>query len=266
MFNSLVANTNVMMNKRQIQITELLHRDGSVRVKELSEIFNVSQETIRRDLALLEKNGFLKRIHGGAVLKERKQRLEIPVLFRAQKNIEEKKMIGKKAASFINDGDIIAIDASTTGLELTKHIKNKNITVITNSIPVSLELLSCENITVILIGGYLSKESVSLVGNFSESVLKDYHVDKFFFSCNGINLERGISEIHEEQALVKRVLISISDQLILIADHSKFGVKSLFRLCNITDIDCLITDNKVALEEIREINKMGIETYIANDK
>ncbi|MDC3424400.1 DeoR/GlpR family DNA-binding transcription regulator [Aquibacillus sp. 3ASR75-11] len=253
----------VFLNERQREIGDLLEKHGSVRVSELSKQFHVSEETIRRDLERLESEGLLHRIHGGAV-KNSEEPLEIPVLKRQQTNIQEKNVIAQKAASYVENGDIIAIDASTTGLQMTKHLKGKELTIITNSIGVTLELANNPNIQVILIGGYLSEESMSLVGNFAERVIQDYHVDKFFFSCMGVDLKRGISEIHEAQALVKKQLLSISEKLFLLADNSKFGQKSLFRLCDVKEVDYLITDNKVSINQIRDFNNIGIKVLVGD--
>ncbi|SDK01105.1 DeoR/GlpR family DNA-binding transcription regulator [Sediminibacillus albus] len=249
-------------NERQQKITEMVDKSGSVRVADLSKQFSVSEETIRRDFEKLEAQGLINRIHGGAVRKE-DQKSEIPIPKRKAKNMKEKEMIAMTAASYVKDGDIIAMDASTTTLIMTQYIKGKNLTVITNSIGVSLELAQESDIRVILIGGYLAESSMSLVGNFAERVIQDYHVDKFFFSCLGVDFKRGVSEIHEDQALVKKQLISISEKLFLLADHSKFGEKSLFRLCDVSQADYLITDNKVSINTIRELNNLGINGIVA---
>lgn len=253
------------LNKRQLNIAEIIQKEGSVRVSDLSLTFDVSDETIRRDLEKLEEEGVLKRVHGGAILKTFKEGKEIPVITRTRINRDEKEMIAKRAAEFVKDGDIIAIDASTTGLCLTKYIKHKKITVITNTIPVALDLLDAESIQVILIGGFLATESVSLVGNMSEKMIEGYHVDKFFFSCRGVDFKRGVSEIHEPQASMKKQIISISDELYLLVDHSKFNEKSLIGICDIQDVDYIITDNKVPIETINKLNNIGIQTFIGKE-
>lgn len=254
-----------ILNERQMNIAEIIQKDGSVRVSDLSNKFEVSDETIRRDLERLEEIGILKRVHGGAVFKGFKEGKEIPVLMRTRINSKEKDIIARKAAEFIEDGDIIAIDASTTGLCLTKYIKHKNITVITNTIPVALELLDAKSVQVIVIGGFLTNESVSLVGHMAEEMIKNYHVDKFFFSCRGVDFKRGVSEIHEPQATMKKQIISISDMLYLLVDHSKFNEKSLISICDLEDVDYIITDNKVPIETINKLNNLGIKTYIGKD-
>lgn len=265
MRNGADKNSFIFLNERQRKITNLVEKNGSARVSELSKDFRVSEETVRRDLEKLETDGFVNRIHGGAVKRSIEEGVEIPVLNRQETHTEEKEMIAKKAASFIEDGDIVAVDASTTVLQMTKYLKNKKLTVITNSIPVTLDLVKQEGIEVILIGGYVSEGSMSLVGNFAEKVIQDYHVDKFFFSCMGVDIKRGVSEIHEAQALLKKQLIDISEQLFLLADYSKFGVKSLIGLCDLYDVDYLITDNKVSIEKIKELNNLGIKAHIGEE-
>ncbi|MFC7062201.1 DeoR/GlpR family DNA-binding transcription regulator [Halobacillus seohaensis] len=250
----------VNLNERQKNIASLVDQSGTVRVSDLSREFKVSEETIRRDFERLEKRKLIKKIHGGAVRVEKG--IEVPFPKRQSKHILEKEMIANTAASYVEDGDIIAIDASSTSVLMTKYIKGKSLTVITNSIGVTLELAHEQDIRLILIGGYLSESSMSLVGNFAERVVQDYHVDKFFFSCLGVDLTRGVSEIHEDQALVKKQILSISDQLFLLVDHSKFGEKSLFRLCDLSIIDYLITDNKVSINTINELNKKGTRTIV----
>ncbi len=262
--NKMSKESGLFLNDRQRKIIDLVEKNGNVRVADLSKSFRVSEETIRRDLEKLEAESFLNRIHGGAVKIPHKEGMEIPVLKRQATNIQEKQIIAEKAASFVEDGDIIAIDASTTGLQMAKFLKGKSLTIITNSIPVTLELVNEPDIQIILIGGYVMEESMSLVGNFAERVISDYHVDKFFFSCMGVDLTRGISEIHEAQALVKKQLLGISESHYLLADHSKFGEKSLIRLCDLKDIQYLITDNKVSIEKLNELKKRGIKAVVGD--
>lgn len=251
------------LNERQIEIVNEIREHGTVRVSELSRLFNVSEETIRRDFERLESHELLVRVHGGAISPKLQDGAEIPVLKRREKNTTEKKKIAQKAASFVENGDIIAIDASTTTLKMIRYLKGKQITVITNSIAVTLELGKEKDVQVILVGGYLAKESMSLVGNFAKKVIQDYHVDKIFYSCMGIDPIRGVSEIDESQAIIKKQLINISEQQYLLLDNSKFGVKSLVKLCDVKDINHIITDNQVSIDQLRELKQTGIETHIA---
>ena len=250
-------------NERQVNLIRLVEELGTIRVSEMSKKFEVTEETIRRDLERLEKEGFLTRIHGGAI-SNKKTGNEIPVLKRQDLNIEEKQAIASKAASFVEDGDIIALDASTTALQMTKYINDKEITVITNSIGVTLELAKHPNITVITVGGYLLNDSMSFVGASTEKVIEEYHVDKFFFSCIGFDVKRGISEVNEQQAQIKKKFISISAELFLLADHSKYGHRSLIRITNLNKINYLITDHKLAVNDLRTIRNTGVNTIVAD--
>jgi DeoR/GlpR family transcriptional regulator of sugar metabolism len=251
------------LNERQIEIVNEIREHSTVRVSELSRLFNVSEETIRRDFERLESHELLVRVHGGATSPELQKGAEIPVLKRKEKNTTEKNKIAQKAASFVENGDIIAIDASTTTLKMVRYLKGKKITVITNSLGVTLELGKELDVQVILVGGYLAKESMSLVGNFAKKVIQDYHVDKIFYSCMGLDFKRGVSEIDEAQAIIKKQLINIAAQQYLLLDNSKFGVKSLVKLCEIKEIDHIITDNQVSIDQLGELKQIGMKTHIA---
>ncbi|PLR66426.1 MULTISPECIES: DeoR/GlpR family DNA-binding transcription regulator [Bacillaceae] len=250
-------------NERQVSLIKLVEEAGTIRVSDMSKRFNVTEETIRRDFERLEKEGFLTRIHGGAI-SFKKNENEVPVLKRQGVNIEEKQAIAYKAATFVEDGDIISLDASTTALQMTKYLVDKEITVITNSMSVTLELAKNPSLTVITVGGYLLEDSMSFVGTSSEKVIEDYHVDKYFFSCTGFDVERGISEVNEQQAQIKKKFLSISDKLYLLSDYSKYGQKSLVRLTNLNKIDYLITDDKMAVNDLRTIRNTGINTIVAD--
>ncbi|MFC0272830.1 DeoR/GlpR family DNA-binding transcription regulator [Metabacillus herbersteinensis] len=250
-------------NERQAHIYKLIDELGNIKVSDMSKRFNVTEETIRRDLERMEKEGLLTRVHGGAV-PLKKSDTEIPVLKRQNKLVMEKEAIASKAATFIEDGDIIALDSSTTTLRMTKHIKAKDVTVITNSVAVTLELANQKDITVITIGGYLLQDSMSFVGISTQKVIEDYHVDKFFFSCTGFDVNRGISEVHEMQAQIKKKFIAISDKLFLLCDYSKYGIKSLVRIDDLPNIDYLITDHKMAVNDVRNIRNLGVNTILAD--
>ncbi|MBT2725839.1 DeoR/GlpR transcriptional regulator [Bacillus sp. ISL-75] len=250
-------------NERQVSLIKLVEELGTIRVSDMSKRFNVTEETIRRDFERLEKEGFLTRIHGGAITSKQNE-TEIPVLKRQEINIDEKQAIAYKASSFVEDGDIIALDASTTALQMTKYLIGKDITVITNSIGVTLELAKKPGITVITIGGYLLEDSMSFVGSSSEKIIEDYHVDKYFFSCIGFDVKRGISEVNEQQGQIKKKFLSISGEYFLLADHSKYGNKSLIKISNLNKINYLITDHKMAVNDLRTIRNLGVNTIVAD--
>ncbi|MCU6794502.1 DeoR/GlpR family DNA-binding transcription regulator [Paenibacillus sp. WQ 127069] len=250
-------------NDRKKEIVNLLEELGVVRVSDMSKRFGVTEETIRRDLERLENEGSLLRTHGGAVL-NRKEGPELPVLQRELVQAEEKRSIGEYAASLVKDGEVIALDASTTCLQMAKYFPNKEITVITYSIPIAYELIKKTNIQIFLIGGYLDRHSLGNTGTPAEKMLEGYHVDKFFFSCQGFDLQRGISEPYEAHVQLKKSIASISDQLILLADSSKFQRKSLVRLIGLEEVSMLVTDNHMPVEALQEMDSSDINVVVVS--
>jgi DeoR/GlpR family transcriptional regulator of sugar metabolism len=250
-------------NDRKKEIISLLEDLGSVRVSDMGKRFGVTEETIRRDLERLENEGLLLRTHGGAVLM-RKEGPELPILQRELVKPEEKRLIGENAATMVNDGEVIAMDASTTCLQMAKYLPNITITVITYSIAIAYELVKKTNIQIFLIGGYLDRHSLGNTGTPAEKMLQGYHADKFFFSCQGFDLRRGVSEPYEAHVQVKKKMAAISDQLILLADSSKFQQKSLVKLMEMDEISTFVTDNKFPDDELAEMAASGIRVVVVN--
>lgn len=244
----------MLVAERWQRIVQLVNERGSIRVTELSELCQVTEETIRRDLDRLESDGKLMRSHGGAVSVKEAQ-TEVPFMERETAHADFKNSIAKEAVSHIQEGDRIILDASTTAWYMAKMIPDMAITIITNSMKVALEVSGKEKIQVISTGGLLSPKSLSYVGPLSERSLDMYHAHKLFLSCKGVHVGRGISESNELQALIKRKMISIADETYLLADHSKFGMQALTQVADWSEIQHVITDrltSKDALERIRE--------------
>ncbi|UPT59435.1 DeoR family transcriptional regulator [Geobacillus thermoleovorans] len=247
--------------ERQQKIVEIVNERLSVRVSELSKLFSVTEETIRRDLEKLEKENKLKRSHGGAI--SIRHESEIDFSEREITNAAEKKAIAQEAVKFIKSGDRIILDASTTAWYLAKALPDIPLTVLTNSIKVAIELSKKEKIQVISTGGMLSPRSLSYVGPLAERSLETYHVDKAFLSCKGIHLESGLSESNEWQALLKKKMMSIADQVILMADSSKFGVRTFVHMADLDCIHHLITDDQIGHESVHKLQERQIVLTIA---
>lgn len=235
----------MMAMERQRQIVELVNEKGSIRVNEISKFFQVTAETARRDLDTLENEGKLRRSHGGAVRIDG-EHSDVPYFERESTNAKEKLEIAKLALSYIESGDRIALDASSTAWFLARAIPDMPLTVLTNSIRVIHELSSKEKIQVISTGGILRTQSMSFVGPLAEETLCKYYVNKAFISCKGIHIKHGISESNELQALIKRRVASISDETYLMADHTKFGVRDFTHVFDLKELDCILTDSQVA--------------------
>ncbi|MGG1552177.1 DeoR/GlpR family DNA-binding transcription regulator [Paenibacillus ferrarius] len=252
----------MLVAERYEKIVQVVNERGSIRVSELSELCQVTEETIRRDLDRLEQDGRLRRSHGGAVSIKENQTSEIPFLERETMFSEEKKRIAREAIQLIQPHDRIILDASTTAWYMASLLPDIPLTVLTNSIKVAMELAGKEKVKVISTGGQLAKRSLSYVGPLAERSLDHYHVDKLFLSCKGVHATRGISESDELQAGVKQKMIELADQVILIADASKIGVRAFTQVGVLSDVDVLITDDRVTDDLREQIEEIGISVKI----
>jgi DeoR/GlpR family transcriptional regulator of sugar metabolism len=251
----------LLVAERQRKIVELVNEKSSVRVTELSQIFGVTEETIRRDLEKLEKENLLSRSHGGAVSIEKDQS-ETSYIEREITNAAEKKAIAVEALRIIEPGDQILLDASSTTWYMAKELPDMPLTVLTNSIKVAIELSKKEQIKVISTGGILLSQSLSYVGPLAERSLTNYHVNKAFISCKGVHLERGLSDLNESQALLKKQMLDIADETILMVDSSKFGTRSFSHIASINKIDQIITDVNIDHETKHQFEEKGIQITI----
>ncbi|MED4125201.1 DeoR/GlpR family DNA-binding transcription regulator [Halalkalibacterium halodurans] len=251
----------MLVAERQEKIIALVNEKGSVRVSELSQLFNVTEETIRRDLEKLESERKLQRSHGGAV--SIKEDTEAPYFEREIRNVKEKQAVAAQAVTYVTTNDRIILDASTTAWYMAKRLPDVPLTVLTNSMKVAMELANREKITVITVGGTLLRKSLSFVGPQTNQTLELYHVNKAFISCQGVHPKQGISDSNEMQALVKQKMIDISDNVFLLADHTKFGKQAFSRITTMETVDTIITDSKTSEEQIRDFQELEIDVIRA---
>jgi len=248
---------------RRREIIRHLDDQGIVKVTELSSIFQVTEETIRRDLERLENEGYLKRTHGGAV-KIASNQEETAFHIRNMRNRYEKQLIGRRAAELVQPGDVIAVDASTTALQFVHYLKDKkDLVIITHALKVVMALMGNPDITVICTGGTLHSRTLSFVGPLVESALANYNIKKAFISCKGVTLEEGITESTEVQARVKAELLRGAKEIILLADHDKFGTAALATVAPVTAVHKLITDMRTPEEELEKFRQAGVEVIVA---
>lgn len=255
----------MLAEDRRKKIVQMLDEGGSVRVGQLSSTFQVTEETIRRDLELLEKDGYLTRTHGGAV-KNALDQQEIAFYIRNMRNHEEKEAIGRKAVEFIEPGEVIALDASTTALQVARFLKEgdkKDVVVITHALKVAVTLADCPHITVISTGGVLQQRTMSFVGPIAENALTNYNIKKAFVSCKGLTVEEGITESTDVQATIKGEFLKAAKEVFLLADHDKFGQAALATVAPVTVIQKLITDGKTPALEVERYRSLGIDVIIA---
>ena len=233
-----------------------------MRTAALAEMLEVTKETIRRDLDRLETEGKLTRTHGGALSLEVPSS-ELSFTARDHLNVEEKRAIAREAVGLIRGGDSILLDASSSALQLSRHLPAIPLTVITNALEVVAELQGRDHITVLLTGGRLDSRSLSTVGPLADIGIRQYHVNKMFFSCRGIDPERGLSEASDEHARLKRVMLELADTTILLADHTKFGLRSTFYFAEMSEVDILVTDSAVDSSILSTCRERGPEIIVA---
>jgi DeoR family transcriptional regulator, aga operon transcriptional repressor len=245
--------------ERRDSIIRRIQKEGKVRVDELSEKFDVSTVTIRNDLDFLEKKGILHRTHGGAL--KRENVYEDPSLEEKQLiHRKEKQDIGERAVEMINDGDSILLDSGTTTLEIANRLHEKrNLTVMTNAIKISLELVNVKGINVMLTGGQLRRESYSLVGPDAETTIKNYYFDKLFLGVDGLDLGYGLTTPNPMEAQLNRMMVDRAQQVIAVTDSSKLGRHSFSFICDLDVISTLITDKNITPEFEQEFEKRNIE-------
>lgn len=245
--------------ERRNQIEQIITKNKSVLVMELAKQFDVTAETIRGDLEKLEKQGVLVRTYGGATLVDNSE-TELAITERDTINYEGKQRIGKRAADLIKDGETIFLDASTSAWHLARYIKGKRgLTVITNADKIVSELSSCDHIHVICTGGQLTARNMSFVGRIAEkNIRENYYANKFFFSCKGITLARGLVDSSEAEAEIKKAMLDCSESAIFLCDKNKVGKLGVPQISGLDRIDCFITDAKLAEEWTDELAKQDV--------
>lgn len=228
--------------ERRNSILTALKEEKHVVVSELAKQFEVSEETIRRDLDKLEKEGYVVKTYGGAVISEGAA-IELPYVVRKKANVEAKQKIAELAAELIMDGDTLILDASSTALFIAQKIKaKKDITLLTNSLEVLMELSDVTGWKILSTGGSLKERSCALIGSQAEECFERFHVDKAFISCKGVEAEHGFSDSSDAHAAVKRKMIAAASQVFFAVDSSKFGKLSFASISGFSGIDAVITE------------------------
>jgi DeoR family transcriptional regulator, aga operon transcriptional repressor len=250
---------------RRMKILKKLSLHDQVFVNELSKEFGVSEVTIRNDLEQLESKNLLIRARGGAMSTTQVVSQDLQLGEKHKLNMNEKSRIGKAAAKLINDSDAVIIDSGTTTLEVVKNLASNlnNVTIISNALNIANQLVSSSNINLIIPGGILRKNSLSLIGPLAEKSFKNFYVDKVFLGVDGFNTMHGISTPNIEEASLNQIMIDIAREVIVVADSSKFLRKSLAFICKLDRIDTVITDSGISDDDKKRLEDAGIKVIIA---
>lgn len=250
----------IMSAKDRINtIKQMVSNEKKVTVSNLSKIFQVTEETIRRDLEKLEYEGFVSRTYGGAILNESSISEGIPFYKRAKSMLSEKQKIALKVLPLLDNKSTLAADSSTTVMELLKLLKERGeLTLLTNSTEAFSEL-STSDINVVSTGGEYNKSTLSLQGRLTKEMIGKYYVDVFIMSCKGLDMENGALDSNEGEAEVKKVMLGQAAEVILLADHSKFDRKAFVQLIELERVNYLVTDKKPSKDWIDFCKKHTIE-------
>ena len=229
------------MNKRLQEIVSRVDHLGSVSVNELATQFGVAVETIRRDLRTLEKQEYLKRSHGMAVsILDDGERLTFSR--RLHEQAEQKQAVAEKALELIKPGNIIMLDASSSSWYLAKALPNAPLTVISNSLRITFELLASPAIKTVTLGGEYSERYGAFLGEFCLAHASEFQADYFFFSCAGYGKDNGAWESNEQNVAIKKIMLKQANQAVLLCDDSKIGRSGTFRLCKSNKLDFIATE------------------------
>mgnify|MGYP003605504547 CR=1 FL=1 len=245
--------------KRLEAISRLLAEHGSVDATKLSEQFDVTPKTIRKDLNQLESMGLLDRVHGGAVLKNTGSGV-FPIERRKLQSVMEKQRIGAAALTYVDDGDTLIIDGGTTTIELAKLLGDKKLLVMVSDLKIAIELMDKPNITLFVAGGHLRREGAyTLVGRDTERIFEKYQAKKLFLATSALDIDTGLSVLNSDEAEVKKAMLSVAREVICLVDYSKFHHIAFAPVCPLEKIHTLITDNRIPQNELVLLQKRGIK-------
>ena len=254
------------MKPRHAEIVDLLRAENAVAVHVLAQRMAVSESTIRRDLTKLQKQGVLRRIHGGAFLEDDAQ-MEPPFELRAISHQEEKDLVGRAAAEMVRDGEVIFIDGGTTTPFIVPYLADRRgLTVVTCGLNVANALSRNPNIQTIVVGGELHIESQSFAGPLTQEALRAYDLrcDRAFIAAGGISAQHGVTNRILDRIPLKRQAMEISRWVIVVADSTKIGVAALGHVAPIESIHALVTDPSAPPAELAEIAARGVHIQIWN--
>ena len=242
----------------------MLTKSRAVTTVRAARVLAVSEETVRRDFEKLEADGHLYREHGGAV-RVNDSRSDLPLDSREIANVAEKEAIARVALTLIQNGDTVFLDASSTVFHLGRLLTNVEVTVLTNGLKIAMDLARRPGVDVVLTGGEVNHGSLSCQGTLTDQVLELYHVQKVFISCRGVDAGRGLSEANAEQAGLRRKVMKLSDRIIVLADHTKMGLKSSYFFARLEDIDTLITDRPPEQKIRQSLQRSGGELRVTKE-
>jgi len=234
-------------------------RSGTAHVTALAETFGVSEMTVRRDLHALARDGKLERVRGGAVNVESERPFSEIVVER----LEAKDRIGRAAAALVEDGQTAMIDIGTTTLQAARHLRGRSLTVITTNLAAYEELLPEPGIELVLPGGVVRRNYRSLVGMLAEDTLRRLRADIAFIGTSGIDADLAVWDTTMVEVPIKRAMIAASQRTVLLADAAKFDMDAMVRVCEASELDAIVTDERLPAKRRKALERAGVEVIVA---
>src|SRR5687768_9343346 len=249
--------------ERQKQILSLLTRQQRLSVAEIVTQFAISEATARRDLETLASQGKAQRVHGGVIAVEQAPP-ELPILEREKEQEDEKTRIGRAAASLVGNNETVFLGSGTTVLEIARYLRDhKNLTVITNSLPVLNILAGQKDITVVSLGGMLRESELSFIGHITEQALVEVRADKVFMGTRGVSLEHGLTNDYLQETLTDRAILKSGREVIIVADHTKVNRVATVQLAPLSQMYTFVTDSKSDKKFVQALKRQDIQVVIA---
>jgi len=257
-----VNERGLLLEERRRRICELLREEGRVTVEALATRFGTSQVTIRADLSTLESTGALTRTHGGALsVPDTDQPLNVKQL----RHRAEKLRIAAAAAALIEDGETIVLDSGTTTAEIARRIRTlelKSINVITNALNIAALLIDVPSVRLIVPGGFLRRESNSLAGPIAETALASLQANRLYLGADAVDPQLGVMTPHLAEAELNAKMIAISQQVVVVADSSKFMRRNISLIARVEQLHLLITDRAAPAEAVEQLRQRGVEVRL----
>jgi DeoR family transcriptional regulator, aga operon transcriptional repressor len=262
------SDPNLSNIERQRKILAEIQKRQRISVTYICELYKVSEATARRDLEQMASQGKIQRVHGGAIaiqpqVEARSAPPELPVIDRSMEQCDEKQRIGAAAAGLIRDGETVFISSGTTAVEVARNLRNRrNLTVITNSLPV-IHLLAAEvGITLVNLGGILRPSEQSFIGHIAEQSLAEVRADKVIFGIRSIDLEQGLTNDYLPETRTDRAILKIGREVIVVADHTKLGRLSTAFVAPLSAIQRVVTDRQAPAEFVQALEMLGIQVLV----
>jgi DeoR family transcriptional regulator of aga operon len=257
--------SGLIKEERLNRILQVIQKDGHAMAGDLARNFGVSEITIRRDLSELDEKGFVRRAHGGAIIST-SMALETPIIHRLVQEKECKQAIARTAASMINDGESVFIGSGSTAAYVAHYLTNhKHLTVVTNALNISTDLATAEEITVVVLGGMMRHEELSLIGHIAEQSLNEVTIDKVIIGIPAVDLVAGLTNDYLPEVITDRTILNRAREVILVADHTKCGKVASAFVAPLNRVNLFITDAYTPPEFLEGVQAQGVNVIVAEN-